>query len=93
MVERCRVHSRLLLNIHRLHQIDFNLERALPHRANVLINIFAFAPETAGELETEHLNPEFLQPGLIAATDGNLLDSQHLEGPVPSLCLSKGSHG
>ena len=75
MVQRRGVHRGLLLGVHRLHEIDLDLERAAADGANVFIHILALAFEGSGDLQPEHVDPEFLQALLVRSADGDLLDA------------------
>src|SRR6185369_14070621 len=81
MVERRLMHGGLLVGIERLHQVDLDLERAATQAADVLVHILAFALVRARDLQAEHVDPELLQPALVRAADGDLLDAEHLERP------------
>jgi hypothetical protein len=84
VIERRGMHGGFLVGVDRLHQIDFDLERALAHRDDVFIDVFAFADEVAGDFEAEHVNPELTQFHLVGAADGDLLDTEDFEGTLDS---------
>jgi hypothetical protein len=48
--------------------------------AHVFVDVFPLAFECAGELQSKHVNPQLLQPGLAGGADGDLLDTQGFEG-------------
>ncbi|MPN49920.1 hypothetical protein SDC9_197544 [bioreactor metagenome] len=79
MVERRGMHGRLLFRIERLHQVDLDLERAGAHGADVLIDVFAFRDEGAGDFQAEFFDPQRAQLFLGRTTDGDLLDAENLE--------------
>ena len=82
VVERGGVHRRLLLGVERLHQVNFNLERAAAERADVLVDVLPFGDEIAGDFEAQHVDPQGLESFLARAADGDLLNAEDLEGAL-----------
>ena len=79
MVEWCLVHSRFLVGIHRLHQVDLDLEGPGADRADVLVHVLTGAFERAGDFQAEQLDPELAQPALVGPANGDLLDTEDFE--------------
>ncbi|MPN54604.1 hypothetical protein SDC9_202275 [bioreactor metagenome] len=80
VVQRRGVHSGLLLDVERLHDVHLDLEGALPHGQDVLIDVLALALERAGLLQAQHVHPQLLHAALVGTADGDLLDAQHFKG-------------
>src|ERR1017187_2461178 len=51
VIERRRMHRGLAFGIDRLHEVDLDPGRTAAHRADVLVDVFAFAAEVARRLE------------------------------------------
>ena len=67
------------MRINRLHQIDFDAERARADAEDVLVHVFAFGPIASRALETEEIHPEFREPCLVGAAERNLLHPENSE--------------
>ena len=79
MVERRLVHTRLLLRVEGLHEIDLDLERTAPEHRDVLVDVLLLAAEVAADLETEDVYPELTQLALVGRPEGDLLDTENFE--------------
>jgi len=79
VVQGCRMHRRLPVGVERLHQIDFDLERARPGGADVLIDVFALADEGTCHLQSEQIDPETAQARFVRTSDGDLLHALYLK--------------
>ena len=77
MIERCGMHGGLLFRVERLHQVDFDAIRPGADRGDVLIDVFAFRNEIAGDCEAELVHPQRAQAMLGQRANGDLLDSEH----------------
>jgi hypothetical protein len=64
VVERRGVHGGLLVDVERLHDVHLDLEGALPHGQDVLVNVLALALEGAGLLQAQHVHPQLFHAPL-----------------------------
>jgi hypothetical protein len=79
VIQRRIMHPWALLRIERLHQVDLDLECTRAHGDHVLVNVLTLASIGTGGLETENVDPEVSECGLIEAAHGDLLDSQNFK--------------
>jgi hypothetical protein len=72
VVERRFVYGRLLCRIERLHQVDFDLERAAAHLRDVLVDVFTLADVIAVTVRPNISTQSFFR--------------RSLEGPPMAIC-------
>jgi hypothetical protein len=93
VVERGLVNRWLFVGIQGLHQVDFDAQGATANRANVLINVLTLAAKGTDDIEAEHVDPEFLQAGLVGSTNRDLLNAQDFEWPLTHYEISSSKLG
>lgn len=80
VVERRFIDTRLFRRVERLHDVNLDGMRTVPHFENIFVDVFAFAAEFRLWRQTKYINPQFAQPGLISTADRDLLNSEYFEG-------------
>src|SRR5262245_51398372 len=79
VIERRLGDARSSIGIERLHEVDFDRERARAGAEDVLVDIFARHAMTADAFETEEVDPELRETRLVRAPERNLLHSENTE--------------
>ena len=67
------MHTGFFLNIQRLHQVDFDLQRAVSGYRYIFVNIFLNAFVRTRDLQTEGIDPQFAQSLLVGTAHCDLL--------------------
>ena len=82
VVQRRVVDLGPLLGIDRLHQVDLDLERPRTCDGDIFIDVLFLALKIAAQREAEGIDPQLAQAQLVETSDGDLLDTEDLEGTL-----------